>query len=55
MKYLRRLRAFCECLPILMAGWSLELQDWEFIDKTHSLGWWKQRFKLIVKDKNFIE
>jgi hypothetical protein len=33
MKYLRRLRAFCECLPILMAGWSLELQDWEFIDK----------------------
>jgi hypothetical protein len=36
MKYLRRLRAFCECLPIIMAGWSLELQDWEFIDKTHS-------------------
>jgi hypothetical protein len=34
MKYLRRLRAFCECLPILN-GWSLELQDWEFIDKTH--------------------
>jgi hypothetical protein len=35
MKYLRRLRAFCECLPIYWLV--IELQDWEFIDKTHSL------------------
>lgn len=54
MKNLRRLQAFCECLPILTSGWFWGLYDWEYIDRNTTLGWWKKRFKLIRTDKNFI-
>ena len=54
MKQLRRLQAFCECLPILFSGWLWGLYDWEYVDKTYCLGWWKNRFKMIIKNKNFI-
>jgi hypothetical protein len=35
MKYLEDYEHFVSVYQYI--GWSLELQDWEFIDKTHSL------------------
>ena len=50
---MKRLQAFCECLPILFLGWLWGLYDWEYIDDK-TLGYWKRRFKLIIKNKDFI-